>query len=1121
LAGAIILAGGAGLAYGGNAEIFVCSSTGSDDATGATRGAPLRTIQAAVDRAEPGTTITLLPGWYEGGTRLKPGEPGRPITLRGERRGRVFIGQRVAGIVGWERAPKFRYTYAAHVADTPRALIEASTGRQLRPMASVLDVEYLAGTFHHDPSAGTLYVHPSDSETALRHLYAALPTEGTGVILANHTIVDGIVFTGMGNAAVQGNNPTGATVRHCIAYRNGYAVELRGGTDCLISGNHFWANVPMYAAGSQIYVSAPPARGASAQVRGIVIEDNRVYGSPKSAIRFYGTGPVDHCVMRGNLMRGSYSKMRGRGGLTGTRNVSLGSFWAHDGGHNTYRGNPHPQYKADTDLLSHARDWRFVDPAYFDYRLQADSPARGAAPDGSDLGAFPYDGSVVFVAPDGDDAAEGTSEGAAWRTLGHALSALHPGQTLYLAPGDWADSLVIEGLISKADNPARIRVRGRGRATVPTLRIAKSENLEIEGLMVMGASASTMVQDSQGIALRRCANTRVGGGDAARAGITVSGSRSVTLEHVAVSGAGAGIRIENSADVEVVSSVLAASGGAQIILRGETPGFWSEFNAFAIRNGAPLAETPQGKSAGLDAWRTMRGLDRESHRVALADFVAPERGDYRIVEGRRLSFSGRYGKAVGPHSARKPPVSREAIERVKVISTTRTSANLSWWTPGRITGTMLEWGKTPEYAHTYDRGARDWGEYETFHTVSLIGLAPETTYHFRVGFRDHATEGDYADNEFAIVRTTNQKGVIWSGDYAFTTAARDPEPRRLYVSLDGDDANDGLTPATAWRSVDQASRKAGAGDIVTIAPGRYRELLRPLQTGTSEDRRIVFRAERPFTVFLDGGFVRDGGPARSHTVQLMGKAFVNMENLVCERGGHMDNGGYRGWPGYAGLILVSGSTGIEVKACVMDGRHRFMCGLVAQGLAAMPGSPEPEDVAPLTASDNLFVGNWFALYVGGRGPNIFRHNAFVRGRVLMAAFDAETVLRNNIYQSLGSNKFGNSLFVHPARMDSDYNCFGWDAENDRRNVASIDRQRSEFASGLAGWREAFKQDLNSIESDPGYPLSAKVGFGSSGMVAPDLPLSIEDLVLPPDSPCRGAGENGANIGPRWEKFLGQ
>ena len=45
--------------------------------------------------------------------------------------------------------------------------------------------------------------------------------------------------------------------------------------------------------------------------------------------------------------------------------------------------------------------------------------------------------------------------------------------------------------------------------------------------------------------------------------------------------------------------------------------------------------------------------------------------------------------------------------------------------------------------------------------------------------------------------------------------------------------------------------------------------------------------------------------------------------------------------------------------------------------------------------------------------------------------------------------------------------------------------------------------------------------GSSGMVAPDLPLSIEDLVLPPHSPCRGAGENGANIGPRWEKFLGQ
>ena len=39
------------------------------------------------------------------------------------------------------------------------------------------------------------------------------------------------------------------------------------------------------------------------------------------------------------------------------------------------------------------------------------------------------------------------------------------------------------------------------------------------------------------------------------------------------------------------------------------------------------------------------------------------------------------------------------------------------------------------------------------------------------------------------------------------------------------------------------------------------------------------------------------------------------------------------------------------------------------------------------------------------------------------------------------------------------------------------------------------------------------------MVSPEPLLLIEDLILPADSPCRGAAENGEDIGPRWEKFL--
>jgi hypothetical protein len=56
---------------------------GSDDAAG-TPAAPLRTVQAAIERAAPGTTIEISAGTYaEPLMTVAPGAPGSPITLRG------------------------------------------------------------------------------------------------------------------------------------------------------------------------------------------------------------------------------------------------------------------------------------------------------------------------------------------------------------------------------------------------------------------------------------------------------------------------------------------------------------------------------------------------------------------------------------------------------------------------------------------------------------------------------------------------------------------------------------------------------------------------------------------------------------------------------------------------------------------------------------------------------------------------------------------------------------------------------------------------------------------------------------------------------------------------------
>ena len=47
--------------------------------------------------------------------------------------------------------------------------------------------------------------------------------------------------------------------------------------------------------------------------------------------------------------------------------------------------------------------------------------------------------------------------------------------------------------------------------------------------------------------------------------------------------------------------------------------------------------------------------------------------------------------------------------------------------------------------------------------------------------------------------------------------------RTLYVAVDGDDAADGLSPETAWRTINRGLRNLAAGDTLLIGDGEYRE----------------------------------------------------------------------------------------------------------------------------------------------------------------------------------------------------------------------------------------------------------------------------------------------------------
>ncbi|MBL7042407.1 MAG: DUF1565 domain-containing protein, partial [Pirellulaceae bacterium] len=78
-------------AHESRAAIFVVSPAGDDGAIG-DASAPFRTIGRAAECAKPGDTVLVRAGVYrERVTPPRGGEPGKPITYRGEKLGRVII----------------------------------------------------------------------------------------------------------------------------------------------------------------------------------------------------------------------------------------------------------------------------------------------------------------------------------------------------------------------------------------------------------------------------------------------------------------------------------------------------------------------------------------------------------------------------------------------------------------------------------------------------------------------------------------------------------------------------------------------------------------------------------------------------------------------------------------------------------------------------------------------------------------------------------------------------------------------------------------------------------------------------------------------------------------------
>jgi len=1056
-------------------------------------------VVAAIDKAEPGDTILLKDGAYEGGWKLKAGKPDQPISLRAEHPGRVFVGS-LDVVSGFEPAKGFLYAHATSYPKEPSKMRELDTGKQLRWMATPIDVDEVVGSYCWEAETKRLFVHPTDSAGTAHHTYAPVPST-TGITLADYTRVEGLVMTGFGNAAVSGQKVTGCVIQNCKLYRNGSGVVLSGSKQCKVRNNEVWENRPDYSQGSQISCLGP--------TEGMLIEGNLVRkGLGDNNGIFIYSGNHRNNVFRRNIVvgaNGACSKPFGKDDLA-EFNVCTDGFGLSRMRYNTY-ARPEwarPDTTTDLQLDQLKADPKFADPAWFDFRLQSDSPARGKGRDGTDLGAYQYKGDVFYVKPDGSDEAEGTSLASAWKTLRHAAQRLQGGQTLYVAAGRYDGPLELTAKTAPEGEKTRVRVFGRGKAFLTGgVKVRECTGLELANLCVSDAEGSAFqVTTSSDVTLLGCAAV-----SNRETGLHASDSQGVRVLRCALwSNGSGGVQADQTTGLEVISCILADNGVAQIRLN-RVSGFYGAFNASRGKT-LGIATLPAGSAAVTDlaAWRQACGSDATS-RLLDEEPLDPAKCDFRIAAGTPLATAGLYSTPVGPDGVYAADrVERKPFERVQVLSTDRTTANLLWHTPGRMIGTALQWGRDKVDENLYDRAGENNGEYELIHTVSLVDLAPDTTYRFRPGFRDHSKPGN---------------PLVWDTEtYEFHTAKTDPEPRQLFVSLDGDDSHDGLTRQSAWRTLHKAAREARAGDTVTILPGRYLELLRPLQTGAGEQRRITFRGERPLSVFLDGGMIRHQRPGRPHNVQLHGKAFVTIENITGEKcSENIDYGGYRGGWGYAGIFRVSGGAMNVLRNCVADARYRWMVGFCTFGAGKMPGMPEPQYGLKIT--DSATLAGWRAVFGYANAPLLLDHNVYfvsMTGMYSITGGPAKWVSRNCIYQDLIYSKRTNrnAIFRAPKVLDSDYCAFAWMPES-RRTVLRRDRRdaKKDIVS-LEAWRKFSGRDSHSIEHTPSYPLTK---IEKPNHRFDDRALKIEDFVLPKDSPLRGKGTDGSDIGVRWEDYL--
>ncbi len=1050
-------------------EYFV-ATTGADAADGLSRETAFATIQHGVDVLQPGDTLTILPGeYFEHISREDLGSADAETTIRAAIAGSVLIRGDVA-------APEFskvegsRFTWQAQFDQPVQAVNELDTLTILMPVGNPSVLDFQPSSFFHDAETGILQISTSDLQPPQTHDYRIAVTDAHGIHLERpvRVIIDGLAVTGF-NRVSGGSHYPGYTarwgiilaagkdcvIRNCTAYFNGGGIALNSGENGggnVIEDSVAYANYCRASNGGNILAYSP---------NGDIVRNCYSFRTRLNGIRLYGGGrDGNHHI--GNLAWGSgWSDINTKGTAGRVENtiaVSAGNVL--DTRNSLIGGVNSKHFAMDTPLdtirlMEEANldpNAEFADPANLDYRLQKTSRFRNAAPDGSDRGPFPYCGTIFYLSADGDDSADGQSVASAWRTLSHASRSLKAGDTLYLSAGSYS------GLQLKPDAPATgkgvITLRGRGR-----------DDVLIEGPVVLAGGS--------GFALERLHFSDT---------VTVKDCSQLDVRNVFFAANDGGLELDSVAAVKIRHATFAASDGPAMRVDGVdslliSGTIFNNRSGPAIAFAQPLWQTTDALysnynsySPGQSIWQIrddqlsiddVRRFGSELQSQLLQPDIAIESGFIRLRNPRLFASGGPLGLGIGYYrEVRFLEQGPTVAEGPLVHSTSPTTANIEWWV-AQPTVFALSWGETPDLGQTI------FFEGNGFNTQSLTKLKPGTTYYYRLRAAMKQQGQAVASEDVHVLHGDDDGQVVFFADFSdsaaevlsFTTPATAAEPRILYVAIDGDDGNDGLTRDGALRTINQAAQEVHPGDTVMIGGGEYPETVRLRVTGTQQ-APIRFAALAGERVTIDGA-----NRSLSGSLIVDGKEFLEFDRLfftesagraaieINRGGGHrftrcfLDGRG-RGNPPWA--VRASGARDVLFRNCVFN---NYFSGI------------HVTHSANFTVEHCVFTRNWiFAanVYNGEGELFIFRNNIVTDNQP-----DKRTVPFFEICFGSSVIKGDNCYYVRPSEAPRPM-LFIIDQPGDRPHT----RNRMERLN-LSQFQAEYGAE-GSIFANPGFPVWADV-----------------------------------------------